>query len=88
MLLTAESAGNDTLAKKPRNCRTGELMSGDHENEDLHLPILVGALRSTLRKLEEREDLSPDDPALREIKSSILRTIARRETDSGEGSAA
>ena len=56
-------------------------MPRDRENHDHHLPILVGALRSTLRKLEEREELSPDDPALRGIKSSILQTIARRETD-------
>lgn len=63
-------------------------MPRDRENHDHHLPILVGALRSTLRKLEEREELSPDDPALRGIKSSILRTIARRETEMSEENAA
>lgn len=63
-------------------------MPRDHDKHDYHLPILVGALRSTLKRLEEREELSPDDPALREIKSSILRTIARREGDAGEESAA
>jgi hypothetical protein len=62
-------------------------MPRDEDNYDHHLPILLGALRSTLKKLEEREALSPDDPALIEIKSSILRAIAKRETDSGEESA-
>lgn len=40
---------------------------------------LVEILRSTLRHLEETEDLQPDDPALLEIKSSILRAIAELE---------
>lgn len=43
-----------------------------------NMPILVGALRSALKRLEEQEELAPDDPALLEIKRSILRTIARR----------
>lgn len=43
------------------------------------MPILMGALRSTLKRLQEEEKLRPDDPVLREIESSILRTIARRE---------
>lgn len=50
-----------------------------HKNDNM--PILVGALRSTLRRLQEQEELSPDDPALLEIKSHILRTIARRERE-------
>lgn len=63
-------------------------MPRNRERNEHHLPILVGALRSTLKKLEEREELSPDDPALREIKSSILRTMARREAESAEETAA
>lgn len=43
-----------------------------------NMPILVGALRSALKRLEEQEELPPDDPALLEIKRSILRRIARR----------
>lgn len=39
-------------------------------------PTLVDVLRSTLRHLEETEELRPDDPALLEIKSSIVRAIA------------
>ncbi len=40
---------------------------------------LLELLRSTLQHLEETEDLRPDDPALLEIKSSILRAIAELE---------
>lgn len=45
------------------------------------MPILMGALRSTLKRLQEEEKLRPDDPILCDIKSSILRTIARRERE-------
>ncbi len=45
------------------------------------MPVLVGALRSTLNRLQEEERLRPDDPALREIKSAILRTIAQRDQE-------
>lgn len=37
---------------------------------------LIDLLRSTLRHLEQSEDLDPDDPALIEIKNHILRAIA------------
>lgn len=37
---------------------------------------LVDVLRSTLRHLEETEELRPDDPALLEIKNTIVRAIA------------
>jgi hypothetical protein len=50
-------------------------------DNDLHNPILVEALRSTFQRLEQSEDLAPNDPALREIKNSILRTMANREID-------
>lgn len=43
--------------------------------------MLLKALRSTLQGLQQSEDLPPDDPALREIKSSILQRIARREAE-------
>lgn len=46
---------------------------------DLNIPILVEALRSTFQRLEASEEAMPNDPALREIKSSILRTMANRE---------
>lgn len=55
-------------------------MRSDSDN----MPILVGALRSTLERLQEQEELRPDDPVLRDIKSSILLTIARRERESEE----
>jgi hypothetical protein len=55
---------------------------------DPNKPILVEALRSTFQRLEESEELAPNDPALREIKSSILRTMANREMDSRTDSAA
>ncbi|MFP5207440.1 MAG: hypothetical protein ACLGSH_18955 [Acidobacteriota bacterium] len=47
-------------------------------NDNATMPILVEALRSTIQSLERNEELSRDDPALREIKSSILRAIAAR----------
>ncbi|HTW61544.1 MAG TPA: hypothetical protein VMD55_07010 [Terracidiphilus sp.] len=40
---------------------------------------LVEVLRSTLKQLEQNEDLASDDPALAELKGSILRTIAELE---------
>lgn len=43
-----------------------------------HAP-LVRLLRSTLDRLERAEGLRHDDPALVEIKSSILRAIAELE---------
>lgn len=58
----------------------------DHPTKNM--PILVGALRSTLKRLEEQEDLAPNDPVLREIKSSILLNIARREMEEREDMAA
>jgi len=42
-------------------------------------PTLTELLRSTLKRLEQNERLSPNDPALREIKSAILRSIAELE---------
>ena len=54
-------------------------------NDNATMPILVEALRSTIQSLERNEELSPDDPALREIKSSILRAIAARETRGNGG---
>lgn len=42
-------------------------------------PGLIDVLRSTLRHLEVAEGLRPDDPALIEIKSHILRAIAELE---------
>jgi len=53
-----------------------------------HRSILVTALRSTLKRLEQSEEATPNDPVLRAIKSSILRTMARRETDLSEDTAA
>jgi hypothetical protein len=42
-------------------------------------PSLVEVLRSTLSRLEQHEDLASDDPALAELKGSILRTITELE---------
>lgn len=41
--------------------------------------LLVRLLRSTLNRLEKTEGLRHDDPALLEIKGSILRSIAELE---------
>ena len=42
-------------------------------------PNLVEMLRSTLRKLQESIDLDPHDPALRGLKSALLRDLAELE---------
>jgi hypothetical protein len=42
-------------------------------------PSLIEVLRSTLRRLEQHEDLASDDPALAELKGYILRTITELE---------
>ena len=56
--------------------------------DDHHKPILVEALRSTFQRLEESEELPPNDPALREIKNSILRAMANRDLESSQDKAA
>lgn len=43
-------------------------------------PSLIDLLRSTLQHLEQLEGLSPSDPALGEVKKSILRSIAELES--------
>lgn len=37
---------------------------------------LILALQRTLRSIEDREKLTPDDATLRELKRSILQTLA------------
>lgn len=58
------------------------------KGKDQHRSILLTALRATLKRLEQSEKLTPNDPVLRTIKSSILRTIARRDLDANEDKAA
>jgi hypothetical protein len=41
---------------------------------------LIEALRSALEQLERTEEISSDDPALRELKRSILLMIAELES--------
>jgi hypothetical protein len=40
---------------------------------------LVEVLRSTIVQVEQNADLRPDDPAIVELKSSIVRTVAELE---------
>jgi hypothetical protein len=42
-------------------------------------PSLAEVLRSTLKRLEQNEDLASDDPALAELKATILRAITELE---------
>jgi hypothetical protein len=42
-------------------------------------PDLVQLLKETLKRLEQTEELQPNDPALVELKQSIVRTIAELE---------
>lgn len=58
------------------------------QEKDQHRSILLTVLRSTLKRLEQSEEATPNDPVLRSIKSSILQRIARRDMDTNEDSAA
>lgn len=40
---------------------------------------VVELLRSTIVQVEQTEDLRPDDPAIVELKSSIVRSVAELE---------
>jgi hypothetical protein len=42
-------------------------------------PTLIQALRQTLERIQEREQLTPDDPALLRLKQSILSSITELE---------
>ena len=42
-------------------------------------PSLIEVLRSTLNRLEQSEEISSNDPAMAELRGSILRTIAELE---------
>ncbi len=42
-------------------------------------PKLIQVLRSTLNRLQKSEELAPDDPALAELKESVLSKIAELE---------
>ncbi len=51
-------------------------------------PALIALLRSTLEKLKRTEDLSQDDPSLRELKRLIVVMIAELETSKAHKPAA
>jgi len=51
-------------------------------------PSMIEALRHTLLEIEKSEELDPGDPALAELKNSILRTIGELELKKMERSAA
>ena len=42
-----------------------------------YFPQLIAALRDTLEHLEQTKMVAPDDPVLAELKSSVLRTLAK-----------
>jgi hypothetical protein len=42
-------------------------------------PGLITVLQSTLKQLEQTEEMGPEDPALLELKRSIARILAERE---------
>ena len=42
-------------------------------------PTLIDLLRSTLKQIEREQEVSPDEPAMRELKASILRAITELE---------
>jgi hypothetical protein len=49
----------------------------------LRAPKLIDLVRTALRRVEES---SPDDTAVRELKSSVVRSIAERELRKAEAS--
>jgi hypothetical protein len=48
---------------------------------------LIDVLRLTLEQVEKSESLNPDDKSLRELKSSIARTLAELELSKARKSA-
>ncbi len=42
-------------------------------------PGLIAALQSTLKQLEQTQEMGPEDPALVELKRSIVRVMAELE---------
>jgi hypothetical protein len=44
------------------------------------VPSLAEVLRSTLQQLEHNEELAPNDPALAELRRSLVRTIVQIES--------
>ena len=61
----------------------------DYDFKPAASPQLVELLRSTLQRLEQLEGLRPDDPALQEVRRSILRSLAELEcSKEGAGLAA
>lgn len=46
-----------------------------------HRPTLIQALRLSLERIEEREQLKPDDPVLLQLKQSILTSITELEME-------
>lgn len=47
---------------------------------------LIHALQRTLRSIEDREKLTPDDATIRELKRSIVQTLAELEGREESGS--
>jgi hypothetical protein len=43
------------------------------------VPDLIDLLQATLKRLEQNQNLSSDDPALLELKQSIVRALAELE---------
>jgi hypothetical protein len=58
-----------------------QLFIGSRASQELGMisDSLIGILRSTLARVQQKCHLSPDDPAAIELKRSILRTIANLE---------
>ena len=55
---------------------------------DHRSPNIIEVLRSTLERVEQSVALSPDDPALKELRRLILRLIVELEIERDKRSAA
>jgi hypothetical protein len=47
-------------------------------------PNLIDLVRAALKRVEESDDVDPNDTAVRELKSSVIRNIAEREVRRAE----
>jgi len=67
------------LNNEQPHCRSDHLKDNTMATPIKRSPTLIDSLRSTLKQIERDQEISPDEPAMRELKASILRAIAEME---------
>jgi len=76
-----EIGGRAAPSRRPRIAVSVTVL--DHRS-----PNIIEILRSTLERVEKNAALSPDDPALQELRRMILRMIVELEIERDKRSAA